>query len=212
MAFMDNHEFTSPQDVLRWTVDTYGSKLAITTSFQPSGIVILHMLQPIAPHIDVLTIDTGLLFPETYRLMDEVEAKFHLNLLRIRPKTEPIWQDDPDLCCHLRKVLPLGEALQGYDAWVVGLRRDQSSNRSQTPVVQRDKKYGKIKIAPLATWMEAMVWTYIHAHNLPYNPLHDQSYPSIGCFPCTQPVAPDADDRRTGRWSNLAKNECGIHQ
>ncbi len=214
-------ETAYPQDILRWAAETYGSQLAVVTSFQPTGIVTLHMLSEIAPDTAVLTLDTGLLFPETYALMDELEARLHLRLIRVRPAQTVVeqaaaygpnlWEHDPDVCCRQRKTVPLNQALTGYNAWITGLRRDQSSGRSTTPIITWDAKYEKIKLSPFATWTEDMVWTYIHAHHLPYNPLHDQHYPSIGCYPCTHPVAPDAQDKRAGRWVGHTKTECGIH-
>lgn len=214
-------ETAYPQDILKWAVEQFGQQLAVVTSFQPTGIVTLHMLSEFAPQTPVLTLDTGLLFPETYRLMDELEERLNLRLIRVRPAQTveqqaaslgtALWERDPDRCCNLRKTVPLSNALQGYDAWVTGLRRDQSSGRQATPVVSWDVKYEKVKLSPLATWTEDMVWTYIHAHELPYNKLHDQNYPSIGCFTCTQPVAPDATDKRAGRWVRHNKIECGIH-
>ncbi len=216
-----NFETAYPQDVLRWAADTFGLKLAVVTSFQPTGIVTLHMLTEIAPETPVLTLDTGLLFPETYALMDDLEARLNLRLIRVRPEQTveaqaeqygpALWERNPDRCCELRKVVPLDRALVGYDAWITGLRRDQSKGRATTPILSWDRKYQKVKISPLATWTEDMIWTYIQAHELPYNELHDRNYPSIGCFPCTQPVAPDATDARAGRWSASTKTECGIH-
>lgn len=214
-------EHSAPQDVLRWAVDTYGDHLATVTSFQPTGIVTLHMLSEIAPQTAVLTLDTGLLFPETYALIDSLEQRLNLRLIRVRPAQtveeqaatygDKLWERDPDQCCALRKVAPLGPALEGYDAWITGLRRDQSSGRQQTPIVSWDKRYKKVKIAPLATWTEEMVWTYIEAYELPYNPLHDQHYVSIGCLHCTQPVSADSADKRAGRWAGRGKTECGLH-
>lgn len=218
-----NQEFetTYPQASLEWAAATYGDKLAVVTSFQPTGIVTLHMLSEIAPRTPVLTLDTGLLFPETYAVMDELEQRLNLNLIRVRPAqtvaqqaaTEGanLWEREPDRCCNLRKTVPLANALAGYDAWITGLRRDQSSGRRGVPIVSWDAKYNNVKLSPLANWTEEMVWTYIHAHELPYNALHDQNYPSIGCYPCTQPAAPDALDKRAGRWSGHEKTECGIH-
>lgn len=210
-------EHAAPETILRRAADLFGSRMAVVTSFQPSGIVILHLLSQIAPATPVLTLDTGLLFPETYRLIDQIEASFNLNLTRVRPKHPPIdengvplWQSDPDLCCQMRKVEPLREALAGYDAWIAGLRRDQSPTRAGTPVIAWDERHQAVKLCPLATWTESMVWTYIYAHNLPYNPLHNQGYPSIGCLPCTRPIQP-GEDVRAGRWSGLAKTECGLH-
>ncbi len=214
-------ESASPQDVLRWATETYGNKLAIVTSFQPTGIVTLHMMSEIAPGTPVLTLDTGLLFPETYELMDQLERQLNLNLTRVRPVQTvaqqaeshgpALWDRDPDLCCNLRKTVPLVAALAGYGAWVTGLRRDQDEGRAATPVVSWDKKYHKVKLAPFATWTEDMIWTYLTAHELPYNALHDQHYPSIGCYPCTRAVDPGVDDKRAGRWANRSKTECGIH-
>jgi phosphoadenosine phosphosulfate reductase len=214
-------ESASPQDVLRWAAQTYGNRLAIVTSFQPTGIVTLHMMSEIAPDTPVLTLDTGLLFPETYDLMDKLERQLNLNLIRVRPAQTvaqqaeshgaALWDRDPDLCCHMRKSVPLGEALEGYDAWVTGLRRDQAQGRAGTPIVTWDKKYQKAKLSPFATWTEQMIWTYLTAYELPYNPLHDQNYPSIGCYTCTHAVDPDVQDKRAGRWVNRSKTECGIH-
>jgi phosphoadenosine phosphosulfate reductase len=220
-ALNEDFESAYPQDILRWAAEQFGQKLAIVTSFQPTGIVTLHMMSEIAPDTPVLTLDTGLLFPETYALMDELELRLGLNLIRVRPAQTvaeqaqsygaELWARDPDQCCNLRKTVPLAEALAGYEAWVTGLRRDQSSGRANTPLVSWDNKYNRVKLSPLANWTEEMVWTYIHAHSLPYNTLHEQGYPSIGCYPCTQPVAPDAADKRAGRWAGSGKTECGIH-
>ncbi len=210
-----------PQDALAWAAQTYGDKLAVVTSFQPTGIVTLHMLSEIAPDTPVLTLDTGLLFPETYALMDTLEKRLRLNLIRVRPAQTvaqqaatygpDLWTREPDVCCNLRKTVPLNEALVGYEAWITGLRRDQSAGRANTPIVSWDKKYNKVKLSPFATWTESMIWTYIHTHDLPYNTLHDQGYPSIGCYPCTRSVEPGSQDKRAGRWANHTKTECGIH-
>jgi phosphoadenosine phosphosulfate reductase len=214
-------ETAYPQDILRWAAEAHGKKLAVVTSFQPTGIVTLHMLSEIAPDTPVLTLDTGLLFPETYALMDELESRLGLNLIRVRAAQNVaqqeaahgpnLWEREPDQCCNLRKTVPLDQALIGYTAWITGLRRDQSNGRRATPIVSWDTKYDKVKLSPFATWTEDMLWTYIHAHELPYNTLHEKNYPSIGCYPCTQPVAPDAVDKRAGRWSKHEKTECGIH-
>jgi phosphoadenosine phosphosulfate reductase len=219
-ALQQRFEHAAPQEILRWGVDTFGDRLAVVTSFQPVGIVTLHMLHDIAPQTPVLTLDTGLLFPETNVLMDEVTDRFELNLIRIQPDltvTEQarrygsgLWSRDPDLCCHIRKTLPLERALEGYDAWIAGLRRDQSPTRATIPVIGWDARHQAIKLCPFATWTQEMVWTYLHAYDLPYNTLHDQGYPSIGCWPCTRAIAA-GDDPRSGRWAGRAKTECGIH-
>lgn len=217
-----NAEFekASPQDILKWAATRFGERLALVTSFQPTGIVTLHMLSEIAPHTPVLTLDTGLLFPETYALINDLEQRLNLNLIRLRPAQTveqqaeahgpELWARNPDQCCNLRKVIPLDQALKGYDAWITGLRRDQSEGRSSVQVVAWDQKHQNLKLCPFATWTEEMIWLYLNAHELPYNRLHDQGYPSIGCYPCTQAAAPGAD-KRAGRWANSAKTECGIH-
>lgn len=210
-----------PDTILRWAAKTFGDQLAVVTSFQPTGIVTLHMLSEIAPNTAVLTLDTGLLFPESYALMDDLEKRLKLRLIRIKPALTveqqaqefgaALWERDPDKCCQIRKVVPLGSALAPYDAWITGLRRDQRG-RSATPIVKWDKKYQKVKLCPFANWTEGMIWVYIHAHELPYNPLYDQGYRSIGCNTptCTQPVV-EGSDERSGRWINHLKTECGIH-
>jgi phosphoadenosine phosphosulfate reductase len=213
-------EQATPQTILRYAVDRYRERLALVTSFQPAGLVMLHMLLDIAPRIAILTLDTGLLFPETYALLARWEQDYNLVVTRVRPAQTvaqqaathgtALWERNPDLCCHLRKTIPLGEALRGYDAWITGIRRDQSETRRNAAIIAYDPQYDNIKLAPLATWTEEMIWTYIHAHELPYNPLHDRQYPSIGCQPCTRPVSP-GEDARSGRWSGQAKTECGIH-
>jgi phosphoadenosine phosphosulfate reductase len=214
-------EDSAPQAILRWAAATFGDRLAVVTSFQPSGIVILHLLQSIAPATTVITLDTGLLFPETEQLIDTIAQRFNLRLVRVRPEQtvqeqaqsygDALWTRDPDRCCHLRKVLPLERALRGYAAWITGLRRDQSPQRAATEHIAFDPRGERIKIAPLARWTEAMVWAYLRAHDLPYNPLHDRGYPSIGCWPCTQPVSAALVDRRAGRWAGQGKTECGLH-
>ena len=209
-----------PEDILQWATAAYGSRLAIVTSFQLTGIVTMHMLHQMGALVDVVTLDTGLLFPQTYDLMARLQDRLNFNLIRIRPKLtveqqaaqygEALWSRDPDACCRMRKVIPLDEALIGYDAWIAGLRRDQSKARSTLPAISWDARNEKVKIAPLIDWTEEMCWTYIHAYELPYNPLHEQGYPSIGCWPCTK-AALDTDDSRSGRWVSHNKTECGIH-
>ena len=160
-ALNQTFESASPQEILGWAWDTFGDSLAVVTSFQPTGIVTLHMLREIAPQAHILTLDTGLLFPETYALMDQLERDWNLNLTRVRPAQTvaqqaesygaALWTVNSDQCCNLRKTVPLGEALTDFDAWVTGLRRDQSSGRQNTPIISWDFKYRKIKLSPLAT-------------------------------------------------------------
>jgi phosphoadenosine phosphosulfate reductase len=213
-------EDAAPQDILKFAAQTFGSGLVVVTSFQPTGIVTLHMLRELGLAVDVVTLDTGLLFPETYALMGTLEKQFDLRLKRIQPQQtvqeqaaaygEALWSRQPDLCCENRKVIPLKTALQGYSAWITGLRRDQAATRTQTATIQWDEKNAMVKLSPFATWTEEMIWIYIQAHELPYNALHDNGYPSIGCWPCTAQVQ-DGQDIRAGRWASQDKIECGIH-
>jgi len=220
-ALQTRFESAYPQDILKWAADTYGDELAVVTSFGPTGIVTLHMLSEIAPDTTVITLDTGLLFPETYELINQVEERFNLNLICVTPKLnvaqqaleygDALWERNPEQCCQLRKAIPLGEALNGHAAWIAGVRRDQSPQRALTPIISRDKRYGRLKISPLATWTEDMVWGYIRAYELPYNKLHNEGYPSIGCFTCTKAVDGNSYSR-AGRWAAIeGKTECGIH-
>jgi phosphoadenosine phosphosulfate reductase len=210
-------EGASPQAILRWAADTFGDRLAIVTSFQLTGMVTLHMMREIAPRTPVVTVDTELLFPETYEFIDRVEREFDLNLIRAKPDHAPVclngkllWAQEPDRCCEMRKVQPLDRALKSFDAWITGVRRDQSPTRANAPIIQWDEKHEMAKLSPFATWTSDMIDTYIEVHDVPYNPLHDQGYPSIGCYPCTRPVK-QGEDARAGRWTGHAKTECGIH-
>lgn len=220
---MTTFEHEAPQTVLRWAVDNFEDRLAVVTSFQPTGIATIHMLSEITDHFTVITLDTGLLFPETYQLMDMMEKQFPaMHLIRVKPELSvaeqakqygsELWTHDPNQCCHMRKVVPLDHALEDYDAWVTGLRRDQSSTRSDISVISKDRKRPRMtKICPFATWSAEMLEIYINAHELPYNALHDQGYASIGCYPCTRAIEA-GEDVRAGRWANTNKIECGIHQ
>ena len=216
----EQFEAAAPSEILAWASDAYGERLAIVTSFQITGIAALHMLQRIAPRTPVLTLDTGLLFPETQDLISDLEARFQLDLRRIKPRQttrqqardygDRLWERNPDRCCHIRKTIPLRDALTGFDAWATGLRRDQSAGRANTPIISRDSRSGLVKIAPFANWSEDRVWAYIHQHDLPSNKLHRAGYSSIGCWPCTKASAASGGGR-SGRWANQAKSECGIH-
>lgn len=207
-------------DFLRWSQVTFGERLVQVTSFGPTGIVILDHLVKINPDVAVTTIDTGFLFDETYALWERVEKRYNIRLTVIRPELTPqeqerllgpmLWDLEPDVCCHERKVKPMAAAVAGQHAWITGLRRDQSGARSQTPLVAWDARYELFKLSPLANWGKDDVWSYIRAHDLPYNPLHDSGYSSIGCTHCTRPPARE-DDERSGRWQGRMKTECGLH-
>lgn len=207
-------------DVLAWAVETFGAGLTVGTSFGSSGIVLMDLALRLNPEIDIFYIDTGFFFPETLTLIDRLQDYYqrgfrvvqtNLTIAQQDKRYGPkLYENDPNLCCHLRKVEPLKQALADSTAWATALRHDQASTRANTAMVQWNTRYNVVKLAPLVRWTESDIWQYIHEHELPYNELHDQNYPSIGCWPCTKPVKP-GEDLRAGRWQGFNKIECGIH-
>ncbi len=218
--FSDQLEGRLPYEVLRWGISTFWPDIALATGFGPEGVVLMHLLSQIKPDTTIFYVDTALLFPQTYALRDELAARLGIQFIAVRMDLSldaqgaaygpELWRHDPDLCCHLRKVIPLRRFLATQHAWISGIRRDQTSNRARAGIVEWDRVNRVVKLNPLATWTSDQVWRYIHAHNLPFNSLHSTGYPSIGCWPCTKPVAP-GDDPRSGRWIGFDKTECGIH-
>lgn len=214
----------SPADRLRWAWTHFGAKAAIGTSFQPAGLVTLHLAGTHGFALPAFTLDTGLLFPETLALKQQLEARLGRTIESIFPLFTveqqaaefgaELWKFDPNFCCQLRKVLPLHERLMHASCWITGLRRDQSSTRAVTPIAEvfrvpnTDHRLWKLNV--LADWSRDQVWDYLRQHKLPYNVLHDRGYRSIGCWPCTK-VAASGDDERAGRWAGFEKTECGIH-
>jgi phosphoadenosine phosphosulfate reductase len=206
--------------LLKWGLSEFGSSQAIASSFGAEDVVLIDMASRIQPDFRVFTLDTNFLFPETYQLMDRIERRYGISIERLHSLYTPeaqaekfgaeLWASRPDHCCQLRKVDPLKNHLSDLQAWVTGVRRDQAPTRANTGKLEWDAKFGLVKINPLADWTSIQVWEYIHAFNVPYNPLHDQNYPSIGCTYCTRPVQP-GEDARAGRWSGLNKIECGLH-
>jgi phosphoadenosine phosphosulfate reductase len=196
--------------VVRWAVDTFGDDLCITASFQDA--VLIDVATRVKPDIEVVFIDTGDHFPETYETVERVRSRYDLNLRVIRvPEPEvPFHVTDPVRCCSDAKVAALEEALTGKAAWLSGLRRAEASTRAEAPIVAFDKR-GLVKVNPLATWSDLDVSGYVATNDVPYNPLLDQGYPSIGCMPTTKPVEPGADPR-SGRWAGSDKTECGLHE
>jgi phosphoadenosine phosphosulfate reductase len=210
----------SPQEILRWAIDSFAPKLTMATAFGPEGCVILHMLSEIEPKTRVFNLDTGYQFAETLELRERIARRYGIEVEMVRaeqsvPEYEagnggPIYATDPDRCCRDRKIIPLRRAVEGYDAWISAIRADQSLHRAKADVVGWDAKFGLVKINPLLKWTKRDVWAFVVTNDVPYNPLHDQGYPSIGCWPCTRPVAQGADER-AGRWAGQAKTECGLH-
>jgi phosphoadenosine phosphosulfate reductase len=213
-------EDARPQEIIAWAAERYGRKLTMATAFGPEGCVILHMLAEIDPGVYVFNLDTGYQFEETLQLRDRIAKRYGIEVELRRPATTveqyeainggPVYRTDPHRCCMERKVTVLRQAIVGMDAWMSGIRRDQSPDRAGSPIVAWDMKFGLVKVSPLANWTKADVWKFITDHDVPYNPLHDQGYTSIGCQPCTRAVLFGEDDR-AGRWSGTAKTECGLH-
>jgi len=187
---------------LQEAVDEHHPRLTMACSFQKEESVLIDMLMAIEPGVRVFTIDTGVLFGETYEVWREVEQRYGLKI-EVQDAAGP-WSADN--CCGEAKVAGLERGLEGAEAWITGVRREQSPTRADARFVERDEKRGMWKYNPLADWTERDVWNYIHEHDLPYNPLHDRGYASIGCAPCTLP-----GDGREGRWSGQDKSECGLH-
>lgn len=216
-----------PQEVIAWAIEKFGRRLGICSSFQAEGCALIEMAWRIDPGVRVFTIDTGRQPEETQRLIERFRDKYGIRTEVFMPETRMVermvskhganqFYRDVNLrllCCQVRKVLPLRRALMNFDGWVTGLRRDQWATRSNIRKIEIDHDHGGIvKFAPLADWTEDEVWDYLRANDIPYNELYDQGYPSIGCAPCTRPVAPGADPR-SGRWwwETGAPKECGMH-
>ncbi|HLK56980.1 MAG TPA: phosphoadenylyl-sulfate reductase [Chthonomonadaceae bacterium] len=221
-AFSSALETRTPQAILRWAVDTYGHALTMATAFGAEGCALLAMLSEIpgGRKVRVFNLNTGYQFHETLELRERIRDRYGIAVEFVRPVETvaelearhggPLYSKNPDECCRLRKIVPLRQALFGYDAWISAIRRDQTPDRAQARIVEWDKKFHLAKISPLANWTKRDVWNYILANDVPYNPLHDQGYPSIGCWPCTLAVA-HGENERAGRWASFAKTECGLH-
>jgi phosphoadenosine phosphosulfate reductase len=213
-------EGAAPQLVLRWAVAEFHPRLTMATAFGAEGCCLIHMLAEIEPGVRVFNLDTGYQFSETLALRERIRARYGIEVELVRPESTvaqyeaehggPLYLHRPDQCCHDRKVVPLRRALASADAWVSAIRRDQTRHRAVAAVVQWDAKFELVKVNPLLSWTRRDVWQFILDHDVPYNPLHDQGYPSIGCWPCTGPVAEGADER-SGRWAGTARQECGLH-
>jgi phosphoadenosine phosphosulfate reductase len=215
----------STESILRWAWEEFGARAAIGTSFQGAGLVMIHLARQQGYNFPVFTLDTGLLFPETLALKQRLEQFFNCQIEALTPDLTveqqtaalgpELWKHNPDLCCSMRKVVPLQGKLSELDCWITGLRREQSDTRAAIQFVEVytfDEQTGReiVKLNPMANWSRQAVWDYLHRHGIPYNPLHDQGYRSIGCWPCTSKVA-DGQNERAGRWTGFNKVECGIH-
>ncbi|RMF29596.1 MAG: phosphoadenylyl-sulfate reductase [Chloroflexi bacterium] len=212
-------EGAPPEEILRWAVETFWPDIAMSSSFQTQSLPLLHMVSQVVPQLPVIFLDTGFHFPETLSFRDQVVRELGLTLRIVRPSLSPaelahrygegLYRRDPDLCCYVNKVEPMQRALEGLQAWISGIRRDQSPARAHIRIVERTAQ-GIIRVHPMATWTERDIARYIHDHNLPEHPLFAQGYLSVGCAPCTRPVY-GGEPARAGRWDGQAKLECGLH-
>ncbi|GAA1375726.1 phosphoadenylyl-sulfate reductase [Catellatospora chokoriensis] len=206
------------EEIIGWAAETFGPRFCVTSSM--ADAVLAHVAARVVPGVEVVFLDTGLHFPETLRVRDQVARTIPVTVVTVQPEISVAEQDerfgprlysrDPDSCCYLRKVKPLEDALAGYDAWAAGLRRDESPTRANTPVVHFEQARGKVKVNPLAAWTQAEVDQYIARYDIPVNQLLNQGYGSVGCWPCTRRIQP-GEDARAGRWAMFDKTECGLH-
>lgn len=216
----ERFEGASPDDILQWGYATFGSGMAFGTGFGLPGIYLLHRITSLKLEIPMFYLDTRLLFDETYTLHRELESRLGIEIEAVRPEISleeqadrfgaGLWAKNPDQCCNLRKVAPLRKYLSGKKAWITGIRRDQSETRKASKVIEYNALNDVIKINPMVSSSLDDIQAYIKKHELPYNPLHDEGYPSIGCIPCTSRVT-DEEHERAGRWRGVEKTECGIH-
>jgi len=224
-SLAERFEHESVEEILRWCWERFGARAAIGTSFQGAGLVMIDHAVKAGLPFPIFTLDTQLLFPETVALQKRLEDFFHVEIESLFPEQTPdeqaveygpeLWNRKPDLCCTLRKVLPLQKKLEQLAVWVTGLRRQQSETRKRTQILElyhfdvlRDHYI--LKLNPMANWSREAIWSYMKENKIPYNPLADRGYRSIGCMPCTRPTA-QGEDERAGRWTGFEKAECGIH-
>ena len=209
-------------NVLKWSYEQYGEEIVYACSFGIEGIVLVDLISKVKPNATIVFLDTDVHFKETYETIDRVKEKYpQLNIIMKKPKLtleeqaaeygDKLWETNPNQCCQIRKLIPLNEVLSDSKAWISGLRHEQSETRKHVQFINRDEKFKSIKICPLIHWTWKDVWRYVTKHDLPYNPLHDQGYPSIGCSHCTKPAF-DMNDLRSGRWQGTGKTECGLHE
>jgi phosphoadenosine phosphosulfate reductase len=209
-----NHQFENaePGEIIRWAAERFGDGLVFTSSFEDA--VLVHAIATTAPSTEIVLLDTQYLFAETWWFANELEKRYALNLRIERPLEtvvpDNLWQTDTAGCCAIRKVEPLERVLREKTAWITGIRRVDGPTRANAPVVSYDPIREVVKINPIATFTDEDMALYAQLNELPANPLSERGYPSIGCWPCTRPVAP-GEDKRAGRWSGQAKTECGLH-
>lgn len=218
-------EESGPETILDWGLKRFARRnMVTTTAFGMEGCALIDMVAKRAANFTVIYVDTGFFFEQTLELRDRMVERYpHLSFVKVETQLTPqaqakqygdkLWERNPDFCCRIRKVEPLAAAMEDVDVWLTGLRRSQSASRNNLQVVEWSWQYEVVKINPLANWERKDVWEYIQKHNVPYNPLHHEGYPSVGCTHCTQHVAGASitDYSRAGRWNGQAKSECGLH-
>lgn len=221
MSTQGDFEANSATEILQHAISQYGKDITFASSFGAEDVVLIDMLSRIEPNIDIFFLDTGLHFQETYDTIGRLEERYKRSFTSVKTSLTlddqeqqygpELWKREPDTCCNLRKVEPLQNYLRGFHAWITGIRRTQSPTRANAKKWEWDARFGLMKMNPLADWSDQQVWTYIFDHNVPYNPLHDHDFPSIGCAVCTKPVLA-GEDLRSGRWGGFEKTECGLHR
>ncbi|MEM6468808.1 MAG: phosphoadenylyl-sulfate reductase [Planctomycetota bacterium] len=213
-------ESATPQEILRWAIERFSPRFSMATAFGPEGMTIIHMLSEIAPETPIFNLETGYQFKETLELRERVKQRYGIEVEYKYPELSvedyeaanggPVYRTEPNRCCADRKLTVLRQAARGLHAWASAIRRDQSADRAKAPIVGWDKKFQLVKVSPLANWTKKDVWKLISEQDIPYNPLHDQGYPSVGCWPCTRATML-GEDERAGRWDGFQKTECGLH-
>lgn len=227
IALNDRLEHETPEEIIRYFFREFQGKVALSSSLGSEDQVLTHIVAKIAPEARIFTLDTGRLFPESYDLIHRTQERYGISIQVYFPPNEEVESmvaekginlfyhsiENRKRCCHIRKIIPLRRAMAGLDAWICGLRREQSPTRDAVRTVEWDEVNGLIKVNPLVSWTNEQVWDFIHEHKIPYNPLHDQGFVSIGCQPCTRAILP-GEDQRAGRWwwENPDTKECGLHK
>ena len=211
---------TAPQEILAWAAARFAPRIAFSIGFGRAGCVLLHVIATEKLPIPVFSVDTGLLFPETHSLWRRLEEAYGIPIRSVEPRRtvseqaadrgDRLWERDPDACCRLRKLDPFEPEIAPLDAWVTAIRRDQTPERRNLGIVERDAPFGRTKVSPLLDWTRDEVTRFVETHRVPINSLHAKGYPSVGCRPCTTPVRP-GEDLRSGRWRGSGKTECGLH-
>lgn len=220
--FEEDETYKGALHVLRWAYDTYDEDIIYSCSFGIEGIVLIDLISKVKPNAKIVFLDTNVHFAETYETIQRVQAKYPSLQIELKQPDmtleeqakqhgERLWESNPGLCCNIRKLEPLHTVLSNSKAWISGLRREQSETRKNTEFINLDNRFQSVKVCPLIHWTWKDIWRYVSKHDLPYNPLHDTGYPSIGCEACTKPAF-TLEDLRSGRWSGSNKTECGLHE